>query len=803
MVKTSHRPDFFLIHPDRAGFVECKDEENLQRLAQEQPNKFRLDRDGVWHCVPAEADTARYGFYYRVFSSAEIDRTFSRNIMFMEDFFRPNAPNVSDEVKNSILRIVTAKEGLRLSELLSITAELKESADTVYKLIADDALYVDLSAAALVERDQVYVYSTRAAVSSSAIARLPKPKFIEFCIGERLQWGDRVFEISNLDRLNVWLISDADYHPTLSRKYVEQLIVKGEISQVKGAEKASDEFSWKKLIDDAQPDAVKEANRRYEVVMRHFRKESIKNTPLRTVERWASQYKQAQRLYANGLVGLLPRWAKRGDRSTPKLPSTVTGLMMDLIENDYESSVQSGMLVVYGKLRIACKEIGEKPPSYTTFVNYVNKRPKHEQDLKRKGSRAAYVSEPFYYYLDIDTPRHGDRPFEICHIDETELDIELRDPITGQNFGRPWATFLTDAFSRLILVAYLVFEKPSYRSCMMALRECVKRFGRLPQVIVTDGGPNFKSTYFECLAASFEITLKRRPKAKARHGSVIENSFGVTHKQFVYNLLGNTQLSHEDVRQITPSHDPRNLAVWSLGPFYERLCDWAYNRHANQLHKTLKETPRSLYARTLDLTGHRNHRMIAYDEDFKVMTLPTTAKGTAKNIQGKGVRINNEYYYDLVLNERQLLEKELPIKFDPYDDTVAWVYALGKWIKCLSQEHYQVRGLTETELRIRTAEKAQRATAFSRSLGDRAEDLARGAMEDKKRESELVEQLALVRAKQHADAEIRGQIDGLRDDHEPISARSGGETDQNIAHPAPMASPFEIAGKINSLEEYT
>jgi transposase InsO family protein len=476
--------------------------------------------------------------------------------------------------------------------------------------------------------------------------------------------------------------------------------------------------------------------------------------------------------------------------------------MKDLIENDYETSVQSGMFVVYGKLRIACKEIGEKPPSFKTFANYVNKRPKHEQDLKRKGSRAAYGSEPFYYYLDIDTPRHGDRPWEICHIDETELDIELRDPITGQNFGRPWATFLTDAFSRLILAVYIVFEKPSYRSCMMALRECVKRYGRLPQMIVTDGGPNFKSTYFQSLAASFEITLKRRPKAKGRHGSVIENSFGVSNKQFVYNLQGNTQLSHEDVRQVTPSHDPRNLAVWSLGPLYERLCNWAYNRHANQLHQTLKETPRSLYARTLDLTGHRNHRMIANDEDFKIMTLPTTAKGTAKNIQGKGVRINNEYYYDLALDERRLLEKEFPIRFDPYDDTVAWVYALDKWIKCLSQEHYQVRGLTETELRIRTAEKAQRATAFSRSLGDRAEDLARGAMEDKKREAQLAEQLALVRAKQHADAEIRRQIDGLRDDHEPISARSGDQTDQNIAHPVPVASPFEIAGKVNSLEEY-
>lgn len=802
MVTVSHTPDFFLIHPDRAGFVECKAEQTLLQLVNEKPNKFAIDAAGIWHCLPAEEEAAKYGFYYRVFSNAEIDRTLSRNVTFLEDFFRPNAPVVADEIKNSIRGTVTTKEGLQLSELLSVTAALGESADTVYKLIADGVLYVDLSATALVERDQVYVYSSKEVSTPSEMVRLPKPKLIEFCIGERLQWGDRVFEIANLDHLNVWMIGDTDYHPTLSRKYVEQLIIKGEMSQGKAAKKDSDELSWKKLMDEAKPEAVKEANRRYELVMKYFRKEPIKHVPERTMKRWASQYKRAQLLSGNGLVGLLPHWARRGDRSTQRLSPKVTRLMMDLIENDYETDVQSGMFVVYGKLRIACKEIGEKPPSYMTFVNYVNKRPKHEQDLKRKGSRAAYESEPFYYYLDIDTPRHGDRPFEICHIDDTELDWELVDPITGQNFGRPWATFLTDAFCRRILVAYLVYEYPSYRSYMMVLRECVRRFGRLPQTIVTDGGPGFKSTYFECLAASFEITVKRRPKAKGRYGSVIENSFGVTHKEFVYNLQGNTQLSHNNVRQVTPSHNPRHLALWSLGPAYEGLCDWAYNRHAKQLHSTLKESPQSLYARTLDLTGHRNHRMISYDEDFRVMTLPTTDKGTGRNTLNKGVRIHNEYYYHPTLNERALLEKDLPVKYDPYDYSTAWVYVRDKWIKCLSQDHHQLRGITENELRIRSAEKGRRNTVFSRTLGERAEERARGVLEDQKREKELAARLAIVRAKEREDAQIRDQIDGpfQVDKRSQLTTKSGppSVSTEDLSR----TSPFEISGRVHTLEEY-
>lgn len=67
-------------------------------------------------------------------------------------------------------------------------------------------------------------------------------------------------------------------------------------------------------------------------------------------------------------------------------------------------------------------------------------------------------------------------------------------------------TLLTDAFSRRILAVYLTFDPPSYRSCMMVLRECVRRHARLPQIAVVDGGKEFQSTYFETLLARYECT---------------------------------------------------------------------------------------------------------------------------------------------------------------------------------------------------------------------------------------------------------------------------------------------------------
>jgi transposase InsO family protein len=109
----------------------------------------------------------------------------------------------------------------------------------------------------------------------------------------------------------------------------------------------------------------------------------------------------------------------------------------------------------------------------------VRKRPVFEQTLKRQGPRAAYAHAAIYLELSGTTPRHGDRPFEIAHIDHTELDVELVCSQTGRLLGRPWLTLLTDAYSRRGLAFYLTFDPPSYRSCMMILRECVRRHARL------------------------------------------------------------------------------------------------------------------------------------------------------------------------------------------------------------------------------------------------------------------------------------------------------------------------------------
>ncbi|MBK8024776.1 MAG: DDE-type integrase/transposase/recombinase [Chloroflexi bacterium] len=116
--------------------------------------------------------------------------------------------------------------------------------------------------------------------------------------------------------------------------------------------------------------------------------------------------------------------------------------------------------------------------------------------------------------LVVTTPRHGEFPFQIGHIDHTELDIEVVNSTTGKNLGRPWISILQCAFSRRILAIVVTLDPPSYRTCMLLVRACVRKHHRLPQTVVVDNGKEFNSIYFESLLAKCGVTKKSRPPAR-------------------------------------------------------------------------------------------------------------------------------------------------------------------------------------------------------------------------------------------------------------------------------------------------
>jgi putative transposase len=97
-----HTPDFFTIWKDRAGWEVWEPEEKLNKMSETYPGRYYKDNNGKWRCPPGEKYAARYGLYYEVHSSREIDENYQRNINFLDDYLRnADKPVVSEEIREA------------------------------------------------------------------------------------------------------------------------------------------------------------------------------------------------------------------------------------------------------------------------------------------------------------------------------------------------------------------------------------------------------------------------------------------------------------------------------------------------------------------------------------------------------------------------------------------------------------------------------------------------------------------------------------------------------------------------------
>jgi putative transposase len=662
-VRVKHTPDFFVMKVDWAGWEEWKTDEGLNELMTTTPNRYCRNEQGRWHCPPGENYAARAGLEYRVRASSEINWIFQRNVQFFDDYWRTSRPfEHSEEVGQQVKRILESG-GRSLEEIFDGLPGVKR--DLIYWLIANREIYFDLQKTLITHTKQAMVFLSKDQERLSARRECPD---------EKLQQVDGLLVIT------------------------EQPEISASASQSR--------------LTQASPSALAEALRRYQIIEPLLKGEETigqidsDSTSTRTIKRWKCEYMKAQTQSNEGLVGLLPQTEHRGNRGS-KLSERVKTLMNEYITKYYETSKQRQARVVYGQLDRACQANGERVPAYSTFLNAIKSRPRHEQTEKRKGKRAAYKYQPFHWQLTMTTPRHGDRPMEIAHIDHTELDIELVCSRTGKNLGRPWATFLMDSFSRRLLAVVLSYDAPSYRACMAVLRECVRRHGRLPQILVVDGGREFGSVYFETLLARYECVKKTRPAAQSRFGSVCERLFSTANTTFIHNLEGNTQIMR-NVRQVTKSMNPKHHAVWTLGDLYPMICEWAYEKYDTLEHPSLGETPREAFQRGLAESGERTFRAIDYNEDFIMATLPTTAKGTVQIRSDQGVMINRIRYWSDAFRNSEMHLRQAHVRYDPYDISVAYVFLNDRWVQCRSEHAMQLAGYSKRALDAITQEILKR-----------------------------------------------------------------------------------------------
>lgn len=691
-------PDLFLIQKSGFSFVECKTEDELRKLAQQETNRYRVDESGRWSSPPAEAAANELGCKFVLRSTKENNWALIENFEFLKDYLTENCPPVPEEAKASLLGYFAVFPWASVSDL--VKGELQANADWIYTLIVQRALFFDLLNDRLGDFDHALIFRDQDAAAAyglfarSQVGLAPKQSAgLNLEVGARFIWDGRNWEISNVGEKFISarsLDDDRDKSPfiELFRDQLAQLAADGKISVPPRDEERERVISeTQELLRGCSPKQLREATLKHGILFGQV--DSSSNLLVDRKERarayWLANWRQAEQRYGYGFLGLVPNLRHTQGNKNRKLPSSVIEIMQVAINQHWASPKRKRMTAIYGAVLLNCKEAGIDPPSRPTLREEIKRQLTHKNLTKRLGNKAAYIDEPEYLALEYTTPRHGTRPFHIGHIDHTPLDIVLVDRSLVEVIKSLWLSLLIDAYSRKVLAFYLSYDPPSYRSNMMIIRECVRRHGRLPMFIVVDQGSDFNSTYFEQALASFRCNKKERPGGKARFGSVIERFFKTSQEQFIYSLMGNTQ-AYVNFRQVSPEVNPARHAAWTFEQLRVRLNEYFEQVYHKNTHDTLGCSPEQKFLDGMTLSGSRVHTLISYNRDFLISTCPSTSKGTARITQ-HGVKINYLFYQAPVFHLPGVKGMNVPVRYEPFNKGLAYAYVHNKWHELYS-EHY-------------------------------------------------------------------------------------------------------------------
>lgn len=700
-------PDILSIWAGQVFLEECKTEEDLTRRSAEQPALFCRGEGGRWHCPPAAAAAAQLGFEHRIVTERDMLVNRIRNVRLLLDYRNHGQLHVRARAEKCIGQILHKQRRILIDALLH---ELKDeiTVDDVYRSVALNRSVADLDNELLHEHDRAHLYADRtvlAAYRASDVARTQASPWMrasrgEFCVGGTLDWDGRTWRLANLGATEAVLIDGNTVHP-LPRAVFDALAREGRILSAETDAGAGDPRMTQsmRMLQTASASELERAMQAYRSIL-PFIGRTASRVPNRVERRHLGKWRSAEAGLGNGFVGLLPHYSRCGNR-TERLSEAVLGIVREQIKKHYATPKRIRKIRVYERIVAACAEKGLLAPSYKWLCTYIKRQPAHAMLKAREGRKAAYHLEERQSPSEDVPQHHSIRPWEKVYVDHTESDIELTCSKTSRNLGRPWLTTMVDDFSRDVLAHHLSFDPPSYRSVLMVLRECVHLHGRLPELIVVDGGKELQSIWFEATATFFGISLLRRPAGRPRFGSPGERSFGTIDSNFLHSLMGNTQL-RKNVRQLVPEVDPSNLAIWTFGALsvaFDRYFDY----YRNLEHRELLMTPKEAREQGEQKQGMRPERRIVYNQDFLITTCPTTRRGVAK-VQPDGVKINYLYYNAPEL--RPFLGKQIPVRFEPFNMGIAYAFVKGHWVTLKSSRFYnELCNRSERELLVAREER--------------------------------------------------------------------------------------------------
>jgi len=434
----------------------------------------------------------------------------------------------------------------------------------------------------------------------------------------------------------------------------------------------------------------------------------------RTLQRRVASFKE------HGVAGLRDRRTSRNERAFHRVDEDVVTLLKQILAG-YTGRTATSYAAIRAELAVALMDAfpdaRERPtmPSVSSVARYV-KMLTGDQDPTLPGAQRQTAGlrpqRTFRQRLSL-------APGDECQMDTTVFDAFVRMP--DGRVERPHLTTLIDARTRSVIGFNFTDGAPSGEdhAALLArtlvpqpLRPWNSLYAELdlpempwapyvdgeehrhdthrpyifPRRILIDNGQDYRSGTLHAACGRYGIDLTEAPPKSATTKAKVERNFGSTSTMFARHLPGyvggDTQQKGEgsakedvlELRTVAELFDQWLAIVWQNRQ-HEGLVD--------PLEPSTAHTPNTMYAASLELTGHF---MIPLGEDDYIELM----RRTERTVQSDGIELNGRRYDSPYLAPMRLQKDangdsvKVHVHFDKSDPSQVWVRSSddGGWITC-------------------------------------------------------------------------------------------------------------------------
>ncbi|WP_175773318.1 integrase catalytic domain-containing protein [Paraburkholderia phenazinium] len=688
----------FLILGDGAPRFENWKEETVLFQSQKKEDgrwnkvgRFFRDESDQWHDRACEQYCASLGIAHRLRTNRELPRLFLENISFLRDFYDPRTPilasDTSDRLRQCVLYAPVTFDDMMKREGFE--------ADILLSAIAQGVLYVNLNTDSIGDPASLLMHRDVDLAEADSLMRrgdllrepLPVPGLAACPLGAKLEYGGEEWTVvlgSTGPEAEVLLTSETGGRMSLPAETVKQLM----------AERATDEervallnSEKRRTIGSLTNKALRDAVKKYKAVIAGEGADSYLASTLQRLRLAVRDSTCA----ADALVSLARRDADKGNRFARLAPQAEL-LAKTTIETVHNKPPAGSAKKSYDKYTLACCAAGVAPMSYVTYCKRVNT---YESLKDRFGKRVAYRDGEIPFVLDAREPLDGVMPHEVCYVDHSEPNLFTKGP-EGQDWGKLWVSAGVDGNVTCARALYVSYRPPSAMAVLMVLRDYVRRWRRLPRILVVDGGADMRSRALAQFCAIHNIDLRYRTGGRPRGGKNIERTFGLTEQELLSGLEGNS-IQLKEARTVTRSVDPSRRAVWTFPEFYRSLDSFLFDfRYRQHVHPALGMSQYDYEQARLEQTGRRDHVRVEFDENLLLLTAPSPPQSEHKVHAQRGVWESGMFYWHSEFSK--MSGKKCPVRYEPWLANVIYVYVGHSWVTALARDLAPFWGRTRYEV---------------------------------------------------------------------------------------------------------